>query len=86
MTDPDIVSIQKGLEASFKGQIVTIMSGAGEDANSKILFSIESPAIRQPTTCCSTRRRSWASAANVLGSNPRRWAIGRSFITTLAMA
>lgn len=42
-TDPEIVSIQKGLEASFKGQIVNIISGAGEGSNGKILFSTESP-------------------------------------------
>ena len=39
--DPAIVSVQKGLEASFKGQTVNIMSGA--DKGNKILFSVESP-------------------------------------------
>ena len=42
-TDPDMVSIQKGLEASFKGQTVTIMSGGGVDGSKKVLFSVESP-------------------------------------------
>ena len=42
-TDPELVSIQKGLEASFKGQTVTIIGGAGEGGNGKILFTTESP-------------------------------------------
>ncbi len=42
-TDPDMVSIQKGLEASFKGQTVSIMSGGGVDGSKKVLFSVESP-------------------------------------------
>lgn len=42
-TDPDMVSIQKGLEASFKGQTVSIISGGGVDGSKKVLFSVESP-------------------------------------------
>jgi len=45
-TDPELVSIQKGLEASFKGQLVDIIGGAGEGDNGKILFtegSFETP-------------------------------------------
>lgn len=41
-TDPELVSIQKGLEASFKGQLVDIIGGAGEGDNGKILFTVES--------------------------------------------
>lgn len=42
-TDPEIASIQKGLEASFKGQMVNIIGGGGQEGNKKILFSVESP-------------------------------------------
>src|SRR5690606_13818658 len=42
-TDPDLLAIQKGLEASFKGQTVTIIGGAGEGNYGKILFTTESP-------------------------------------------
>lgn len=42
-TDPEMVSVQKGLEGAFKGQTVNIISGAGDDGNAKILFSVESP-------------------------------------------
>lgn len=44
--DPTLVSIQKGLEASFKGQSVTIMTAA--EQGNKVLFSVESP--RNPTS------------------------------------
>jgi fermentation-respiration switch protein FrsA (DUF1100 family) len=40
-TDPDLASVQKGLEASFKGQMVSIRSFT--DNRAKILFSVESP-------------------------------------------
>ncbi len=45
-TDPDMASIQKGLEASFKSQYVDIISVT--DDRSKVLFSAESP--RHPTS------------------------------------
>jgi len=41
--DPDMVAIQKGLEASFKGQSVNIISGGGVEGSKKVLFSVESP-------------------------------------------
>jgi pimeloyl-ACP methyl ester carboxylesterase len=42
-TDPEMVSIQKGLQAAFKGQNINIISGGGVEGSKKVLFSVESP-------------------------------------------